>query len=122
MQDQEKRCQKWEKTRQMGRQRFVWLIVIIFAFIGTVCVEILDFVNTKNWDELLSLLSRLFGFSLPGLAWGYFTWRDNEKKYRQYLERNGAVIETKQQREGAGNGCLSLFLKSMERIRSEMRP
>jgi hypothetical protein len=79
-----KQRERWAKTRQMGRTRFVWLVGVLGWGVSVGIGWSLAMAAVNGWDRLPVLLPiALIGFPIGGYFFGTLTWRWSEKQYEQ---------------------------------------
>jgi len=83
---------KWEKTRTIGKRRFVWTRgVLIWGFTTGILWTVMsyylegDFQYSfdNNADILRRLLLSLVAFSFIGYFWGCYVWQVSERRYNR---------------------------------------
>lgn len=83
----EKQLDRWEKTRRMGRPRFVLLVGVLYWGVLTGLLWSVAMAAIQGWDRLPTLLPiALVGFPVGGFFFGAYVWKASEK---QYLEARG---------------------------------
>ncbi len=90
MNNEDKRWQKWEQTRQMGRNRFILFYGVFGWGVLTALLSTLWMYFLIRDDVLILFVTSIILFPIGGYFWGYYMWRLSEKKYRQYLEKRGS--------------------------------
>ena len=92
-----KQLEKWKKTHEKGKFRFILSGIVFWGFIGVVFNSLFDYIfefcfnDTPNYPHkskyfVLQILFRLFIFSLAGFLINWFSWNHNEKEFFQNLE------------------------------------
>lgn len=75
--------QRWEKTRRMGRNRFIWRFGVLYwgVFTGIVCSLAMWCVTGRSDSLFLYLIPALVLFPIGGYFWGWYVWQKSEKIY-----------------------------------------
>jgi hypothetical protein len=84
----DKQLERWEKTRQMGRTRFIWLQGVLAwgVTVGVMWAVAMTAVRGE-WDRLPILLAiALVGFPIGGYFFGALMWKTSEAAYRKAIE------------------------------------
>jgi len=88
MQMNSKEIERWEKTRQKGRQHFIWLYgvacwgLMTGILWGVIMHLVMPFLLGGH-SFLWWLLPAIIAFPIGGYVWGYWMWKSMEKKYQQ---------------------------------------
>lgn len=77
---------RWEKTRAMGRTRYViWYGFLLWGF-GTGLLWAIMMTGIQGWDRLWNNLAwGLIGFPIGGLLFGSMMWKLQEANYRKLM-------------------------------------
>ena len=76
--------EKWAKTRQMGRARFVWLIGVAGWGLPTGILWSIMMAFMQGWSKLpLYLVLAVIGFPIGGYFFGQRIWKKGEENFRQ---------------------------------------
>jgi Na+-driven multidrug efflux pump len=81
----------WEKARQMGRQRFIWLFGVLgFGVSFALCMLLIFYLESRDhpgfwYVAICVIVSSLVG----GYLWGLFMWHWMESAYQQAKVFNG---------------------------------
>ena len=77
---------RWEKTRKMGRTKFVWLVGVLGWGVGTGSLWAVATAALRNWEDLPRLLAlALVGFPIGGYFFGTLVWKSSESRYQKAL-------------------------------------
>lgn len=77
-----KELDKWAKTRQMGRSRYVWLFWVLGWGLATGAIWSLLMAFEKGWGQWpMFFFLGMIGFPVGGYFLGRTMWRITEKKY-----------------------------------------
>ena len=84
MQMKNKEIKRWEKTREKGRQHFIWRRGVIFWGLssGVIWAIVMPLIH-RDSGFLDYFFPAIVIFPIVGYAWGYFMWKYIEKKYQQ---------------------------------------
>lgn len=83
----QKQLERWAKTRQKGRTRYVWFNGMLCWGVTTGVFWSLGMAFMQGWDRLPLLLAvSMIGFPIGGIFFGLWTWKTFEK---QFQEANG---------------------------------
>jgi hypothetical protein len=76
-------AEKWAKTRQMGRNRFVWTFGVALWGLTTGVWWSVAMAFDKGWNELpMFLILGLIGFPIGGYFFGQWMWKTSERNFR----------------------------------------
>ena len=79
-----KRSQRWQRTRQMGRSRYIRLYGVLGWGLSTGIVWALVMAARLGWDNLPILLPvALVAFPIGGYFFGVLTWRMFEAQFER---------------------------------------
>ena len=82
----DKQMARWEKTRRMGRTRYIWLVGVLGWGVATGTMWAVAMAAMRGWDRLPVLLAiALVGFPLGGYFFGMWTWKVSESQYQKAL-------------------------------------
>ncbi len=78
----DKQLEMWAKTRQAGRQRFVWIFGVATWGILTGLMWSIFMAWSKGWEQWPIFLGfGLIGFPIGGYFWGQWMWKAQENAY-----------------------------------------
>ncbi len=79
--------ERWEKTRRMGRGRYVWLVGVIIWGLPTGVLWSLLMGMREGWEQFpIFLILGLIGFPLCGYFFGTWTWLLSEKRVQKAMQ------------------------------------
>jgi hypothetical protein len=82
----EKQIARWEKTRKMGRARYIWLVGVLGWGVATGSMWAVAMAAMQGWERLPVLLAMaLVGFPIGGYFFGMWVWKASESQYQQAL-------------------------------------
>jgi hypothetical protein len=75
---------RWEKTRKMGRTRYVWLVGVPGWGVAVGSTWAVAMAAMQGWDRLPTLLAlALVGFPIGGYFFGAWVWKASESQYQK---------------------------------------
>lgn len=79
-----KQLEKWSKTRQMGRSRYVWRFWVLGWGIGTGVLWSILMAFDKGWNQLPMFLGLgLIDFPIAGYFLGKLMWKWSERSFEK---------------------------------------
>jgi hypothetical protein len=85
----DKQLARWEKTRRMGRMRYIWLVGVLGWGVATGSMWAIAMAAMQGWERLPVLLPlALVGFPIGGYFFGAWVWKASEAQYQQAKAEN----------------------------------
>ncbi len=83
----QKQFERWAKTRQIGRSRFIWRFGVFAWGVPVGVIWAIAMAAMRGWDQLpIFLPFALIGFPIGGYVFGVWIWKISESKYQKALE------------------------------------
>jgi len=86
----QQQAERWARTRQKGRKRFVWVHGVLGWGLPMAITCPVLLAVFQGWERLpLNLPIALVLFPIGGYWFGAWMWRFGEQKYQQALQHGG---------------------------------
>ena len=83
----EKQIHKWEKTRKMGKKKFIFYYGVLFwGLLTGFLFPIIGLILFKKTLSLSDFIISLIIFPLGGILFGLTMWHSSEKKYQKCIK------------------------------------
>ncbi len=83
----EKQIHKWEKTRKIGKKKFIFYYGVLFwGLLTGFLFPIIGLILFKKPLSLGDFIISLIIFPLGGILFGLMVWHSSEKNFQKYVK------------------------------------